>query len=116
MFSHFQNARQTKCPEEFVDSIHLEIPTGAAMDNPATDAVLLERIGARRINHTAAWASYELTNAATGTWFTFDWLERGSLWFWALRRGEFLMPDERKNMDHIIKTAETVGEFEEWDD
>ena len=86
---HFQNAHQTKRPEEFVDYISLAIPLGADMDDPAKDAVLMTKIGATQINghrNRSSEIEYAMRNAATETRFTFKRLQltRGS--HWILRR------------------------------
>ena len=66
---HFQNAWQTKFPEEFVEHIFFVIPPGADVDNPIEDAALMAKVGAKRINYI----EFELENAVTGTPFRFNW-------------------------------------------
>ena len=72
-----------------VDFICLAIPFGAEVENPAEDAALMERIGARQIGSTnrgdAAGTEYELKNAATGTRFTFEWRKWRSHGFGVLK-------------------------------
>ena len=72
---HFQNARQTEYPEEFVEDIFLAIPLGSGLDDPSKDTDLLNRIGATQID--AFGTEYSLENMATGTRFKFDW-DQGS--------------------------------------
>ena len=86
MFAHFQNARQTEHPEEFVNYIDLEIPRAEDMDNPIEDAAFLERIGANRLDSS----EYELKNTATGTRFTFTWSRNisGRHFRWTFKREE----------------------------
>ena len=72
---HFQNAWQTKHPEEFVKRIYLAIPAGTDADDPAKDAALMAQIGAKQIgwNDDNSVVMYTLINAATGTRFYFNW-------------------------------------------
>ena len=42
------------------------------MDNPAKDAALIERIGAKKVDMFSG-AEYALNNAETDTRFTFEW-------------------------------------------
>ena len=69
LFSHFQNAWQNERPEEFVEHIQLNIPSGADVENPIEDATFMEQIGAKIISGTMSM--FELRNAVTGTRFTF---------------------------------------------
>ena len=73
MFAHFQNARQTKRPEEMVKHIEFWFPPGAnVVDNPLEDAAFMEQTGAKRISTAnSLYNEYELKNAATGMTFTF---------------------------------------------
>ena len=72
MFFRFsQNAWQNECPEEMVEYIHLDIPSGVDVENPIEDAAFMARIGANKI--FCFINSFELKNEVTGTRFTFKW-------------------------------------------
>ena len=86
----FQYARQTMFPETMVGYIRLDIPPGDTLDNPAENAALIARIGAKRVGDEEC-TEYELQNAVTGTRFTFEWrknLVAGGHAHWRLQRME----------------------------
>ena len=84
MFAYYQNAWQTESPDEMVEFIDLDIPTGADVENPAEDTALMERISATKNPNTdGSGDQYELKNVATLTRFTFEWSQingRHSRW------------------------------------
>ena len=94
MFSHSQNAWETKRPDEIVGDIFLAIPPGAeTVDDPIKNAALIARIGAKRIGddsgvNVVGGTKYELKNASTGTRFTFKRRKfyGNEYWHWQLRR------------------------------
>ena len=89
---HFQNAWETRRPEEFVVLIDLEIPPGADVVNPAEDAAFIKRIGAKRVvdDDASVADEYELKNAVTGTRFTFKQHPTYSVYYsrWILKKEE----------------------------
>ena len=87
-FLNFQNVWQTKCPEEMVKHICLEIPHSANVDNPIKDAAFLARIGAERLGTNWLGTKCELINAATGTVFTLSQLNGIGAHLWVIRLGE----------------------------
>ena len=68
-----------------VDHISLAVPFGTKVDNPLEDVALMARIGAKQIGSTKFGTEYELTNATTGTRFTFEWAQWRSNGFGVLQ-------------------------------
>ena len=83
-----QNAWQTEHPEEIVEDIYLEIPDGAGVDNPAKDAALIGRIGAKRILEYV-WAAKRSDRDAVHVPVEQQ--------MWSLSALDFLTPKKRMN-------------------
>ena len=89
MFSHLQRARQTKCPEEFVEYIELAIPLNANMEDPFKDTTFMSQIGANKPSESDRGGGlYEMKNAATGTLFKFKFAlsQNKKSFSWILRK------------------------------